>query len=69
LFVSDAPLRPDQWEGALSKAGLAGSYLMGARGFSLLGICGYIQKDDPRLDAIAGKLKAFIGVVALIEPA
>jgi chorismate mutase len=67
LFVTDAQLKPQMWDEALSRAGLAGSFLMGAQGFSLLGLCGYVQKDDPRLEAIAGKLKGCIGALALIE--
>jgi chorismate mutase len=67
LFVSDANLRPAQWEEAISKAGFAGSYLMGGQGFSLLGLYGYVQKDDVRLEAIPGKLKGCVGALPLID--
>ena len=64
-FVTDAAGRIQTVIDALQSAGLAASPIQDTGGLKLIALAGYVQAQDPRLDAAPGRLKGVIGASPL----
>ncbi len=64
LWVTDARAADAALEAALGQAGFAARWIASAGGLKLFGLAGYVQRQDPRLLAVPGRLNGVIGAAA-----
>ena len=60
-LATDAQASPAAVIAALGEAGLAAELVQDVGGLKLMAIAGYVQAQDPRIDAAPGRLKGVIG--------
>jgi len=64
-FVTDAPGPARTVINAIQNAGFVADLIQETHGLKLLALAGYVQAEDPRLDAAPGRLKGVIGASPL----
>jgi len=67
FWVTDSQASDHEIIGDLSRRGLAAELIAHAQGFKLIGLTGFVQSDDERLNGAKGSLTGVIGAAPLLS--